>query len=182
METRGNKRTYFIKFDDQRDHSIDYMLGVLKDTRTVTLSTIKNLTKFELDWQYGKGWNTIGALLSHIAAIEHYFRIVYVENRELTDLENIELTPALDMGVHLPLLITGKNINNYIDELSTSRQKLLASLEKITFEDFSRTFKSKDYDSDCNLAWILYHMIEDEIYHRGQISMIKKLLLSKDIS
>ncbi|MEZ0458536.1 DinB family protein [Sphingobacterium thalpophilum] len=26
------------------------------------------------------------------------------------------------------------------------------------------------------MAWILFHMVEDEIYHRGQISVLLKLL------
>lgn len=174
-----NKRSFFIRFGNKQDHSIEYLLGILKDTRTTTLLTIRNLTTGELDWQHEKGWNTIGALLLHISAIEHYFRIVYVENRALTAQENTELTPALDMGIYIPSLITGKNIDDYLNELSISRQKLLVSLEKLTFENFSRTFRSKDYDSECNLAWILYHMMEDEIYHRGQISMIGKILISK---
>jgi len=174
------KREFFISFDNKQNHSIEYLLGILKDTRTTTLLTIRNLTKQELDWQYEKGWNTIGALLSHIAAIEHYFRIVYVENRELTSLENKELIPSVDMGIHLPSLITGKNIDNYVNELFISRQKLLAALEEITFENFSVIFKTKDDGTESNLAWLLYHMTEDEIYHRGQISMIKKLLISKN--
>ncbi len=176
-----NKREYFIKFDNKQNHSIEYLLGILKDTRTTTLLTVRNLTIQELDRQYEKGWNTIGALLLHIAAIEHYFRIVYVENRELTALENKELTPALDMGIHIPSLITGKNMDYYVNELSISRQKLLAALENVTFENFSKIFKSKDYNAECNLAWILYHMIEDEIYHRGQISILKKLIVSKNV-
>ncbi len=177
----SDKREFVIRFGNKQDHSIEYLLGILTDTRTTTLSTIRNLKTQELDWQYEKGWNTIGALLLHISAIEHYFRIVYVENRELTHLEKTELTAALDMGIHIPSLITGKNIGDYFNELSISRQKLLVSLEKLNFENFSKTFKSLDDGSECNLAWLLYHMNEDEIYHRGQISMIKKLMISKSI-
>lgn len=172
----NTKREFYINFDNKQDHSIEYLYGILNDTRTTTLLTVRNFSSIELDWQYKAGWNTIGALLSHISAIEHYFRIVYIENRELTVAENTELTPALDMGVHIPLLIKGKEIDSYIHELSVSRQKLIKSLKQVNFEDFSETFESKDYGSTCNMAWILFHMIEDEIYHRGQISMIKKLM------
>ena len=171
-----NKREFIIRFENKQDHALEYLLGILKDTRTTTMLTVRNLTKQELDWQYEIGWNTIGALLLHISAIEHYFRIVYVENREMTDPEKTELTPALDMGIHIPSLMTGKSIDDYIHELSISRQKLLVSLEGLTFENFSKSFKTKDDGTESNLAWSLYHMNEDEIYHRGQISMIKKLI------
>jgi hypothetical protein len=175
----NTKREFYIKFDNKQDHSIEYLLGILKDTRTTTILTVCNFSSTELDWQYKEGWNTIGALILHISAIEHYFRIVYVEGRELTELENIELTPALDMGVHIPSLITGKEIGRYLNELSISRQKLLESLKSVNFEDFSKISESRDYGSSCNLAWALFHLIEDEIYHRGQISIIKKLLTEK---
>ncbi|HQW95476.1 MAG TPA: DinB family protein [Saprospiraceae bacterium] len=169
-------REFHINFDNKQDHSIEYLLGILKDTRTTTIMTVRNFSANQLDWQYKEGWNTIGCLLLHISAIEHYFRIVYVEKRDLTEMENIELTPTLDMGGHIPSLIAGKEIDSYLNELTISRQKLLESFKQVNFETFSKIFQSKDYGSNSNLAWALFHMIEDEIYHRGQISMIKKLM------
>lgn len=170
-----SRRRYCIDFSNERNSSIDYLLGMLKDTRTTTLLTVQNYTVAELDWQYDEGWNTIGALLLHIAAIEEYFRIVYIELRELSERENGDLTPALDLGVHVPSLINGREINYYIHELTLSRKNLLKSLQHVKLEDFIKTFDSREYGGECNLAWLLYHMMEDEIYHRGQISMIKKL-------
>ncbi|MGC4099777.1 DinB family protein [Ferruginibacter sp.] len=170
-----NKRDFFIEFGD-KDHAIAYFSGIIKDTRTTTLLTIKNLTTQELDWQYQQGWNTIGALLLHIAAVEQYFCIRYVDNRELTEQENTELTPALDMGIHIPSLITGKGINHYIDALLASRQKLLVAFENINFEHFATTFESKDYGGECNVAWLLYHMMEDENLSQGADQYDKEII------
>jgi len=169
------KRAFNIEFGKLSDHSLDYIQGILQDTRTTTILSLKNLSVQELDWQYKEGWNTIGALLSHIVGIETYFRIEFVEGRKLTDEENERWTPALDMGVHLPKLIIQQPVEAYIAQLTKSRELMLNALTKLTHEDFTRRIDDYDDETGCNLAWVLYHMAEDEIYHRGQISMIRKL-------
>jgi uncharacterized damage-inducible protein DinB len=52
---------------------------------------------------------------------------------------------------------------------------MLESLAGITHADLTRRMEDYDAETGCNLAWVLYHMAEDEIYHRGQISVIRKL-------
>jgi uncharacterized damage-inducible protein DinB len=169
------KRNYYINFDGQEDHAQQYLLGMLADARLVTLSVVGHLTTEELDWQYQPGFNTIGALLDHIAAVEHYFRIEYVEGRTLTAAENEQLEPALDMGVHLPKLIGIKSLAEYMETLTTSRELMATSLAQVNFNDFTKTRPGYDEAEGCNLAWVLYHMVEDEIYHRGQINLLRKL-------
>lgn len=169
------KRAFHIPFGASAHHSLDYVVGMLIDVRLTTWQTVQHLRVEELDWQYKAGWNTIGALLSHITALEHYFRIEYVEHRKLTEAENQQWEPALDMGKYLPQLITGQPIDTYQASLTASRQLLFEALKNVTFEDFTKQIEGYDADTGCNLAWVLFHMIEDEIYHRGQISMIRKL-------
>lgn len=168
-------RKYHIDFDRQKDQAIEYLVGILKDARQTTLQIVERLTEDEANWQYLPGWNTIGALLDHIAAIEHYFRIEFIEERKLTAEEEERWLPAMDMGPHLPKLISIKSIDDYRVSLMESRKQLLAALEQVSFDDFIK--RRADYDpvEGCNLAWVLYHMAEDEIYHRGQISIIRKL-------
>ncbi|KQS27889.1 DinB family protein [Dyadobacter sp. Leaf189] len=176
------KRDFHIRFGNAPDHSIDYLLGILKDARLTTIQSIEKLPDELIDWQYSQNWNTVGALLSHIIAIEHYFRIEFVEGRPLTAEENDELLPALDMGEHIPKLLLRQPVQSYIDALHASRKMLIAAVENISFHDFSRKIEGYDPEGGCNLAWALYHMIEDEIYHRGQISMIRKLYQQSKVS
>ena len=169
------KRKYRIDFGKTNDHSLDYLLGILEDARTTTLQRVENITVEELDWQYREGWNTIGALLSHIISLENIFRIQYVEGKKLTEEETDKWQPGLEMGKYIPKLIQEKSIEMYIAELAASRQLLLQSLEKLTFDDFSKRIEDYNLDTGCNLAWILYHFAEDEVHHRGQISILRKL-------
>ncbi|QNF33662.1 DinB family protein [Adhaeribacter swui] len=171
------KRKFTIDFGRASDHALDYLIGILEDARITTLQTIAKIPPAALDWQYQPGWNTIGALLAHITALEHYFRIEFVEGRKLTAEENQKWLPALDMGPYLPQLIKNHPPETYQKELTEARQMLLAALQELTFEQFTQKIEEYDPDTGCNLAWALYHMVEDEIYHRGQISIIRKLYL-----
>jgi len=173
------KRTFNIEFGKLHDHSVDYIQGILKDTRTTTILTMKNLSVSELNWQYKKGWNTIGALLSHIVAIENLFRIEYIEKRKFTEEEDKKWNPAVYMGEYLPQLINQQPIEDYIDQLTESAELTHSALNNITHQDFISRIDDYDAETGCNLAWVLYHMAEDEIYHRGQISIIRKLYKDK---
>lgn len=168
-------RKFRIDFDKTADHSIDYLLGIIADARVTTLQKVDNVSTEELHWQYRPGWNSIGALLAHITAIEHYFRIVYLEGRYLTDEENDRWIAGLDLGERLPQLITNDPVEKYIADLDESRRLMLEALQPLTFEDFSKKIDDYDAEAGCNLAWVLYHMAEDEVHHRGQISILKKL-------
>ena len=169
------KRRFLIDFGSTADHSLDYLIGIVGDARVTTLQRVAGVGVEELHWQYRPGWNSIGALLSHITAIEHYFRIVFIEERELTDAENERWIAGLDMGEHLPELITGEPLESYIDGLAESRRLLLEALRPLSFERFSERLEAYDPETGSNLAWILYHMAEDEVHHRGQISLLRKL-------
>lgn len=169
------KRNYYINFGNSPDHSLDYLRGIFEDARVTTLQRVESLTVEELHWQYKAGWNTIGALLSHIISLEHVFRIYFLENRELTEQENNRWEAGLEMGKFIPQLITMQPIDTYVAALAESRQMLLNSLANLTFDDFSERRKGYDPLTGCNLAWVLYHLAEDEVHHRGQISILRKL-------
>ncbi len=79
------------------------------------------------------------------------------------------------MGVYIPGLMKKQPIDIYIAELQESRQLLLKALEPLTFEEFTKRIDEYDPVTGCNLAWVLYHMAEDEVHHRGQISILRKL-------
>ena len=100
------ERLTLIPFGKPETQSLDYLIGILKDSRITTLQRVHDISPEELHWQYDKGWNTVGVLLAHIIACEHYFRITFIEERELTSKEEAELLPGLEMGKYIPNLIT----------------------------------------------------------------------------
>jgi len=173
------KRKALIPFGQMADTSIDYLLGILEDARITTLQRIEGITQAELHWQYAEGWNTIGALLNHLHALENYLRIMYLENRRLTEKELAEIGFALKMGEYLPQLITDDSIDFYLKRLADSREVLVGQIRKLNKKDFHERREGYDKENGCNLAWVLYHLAEDELHHRGQISILRKLYQEK---
>jgi uncharacterized damage-inducible protein DinB len=168
-------RKTFIPFDDTGIDLIKYLKGIMTDARSTTLQRVDGLSVEELDWQFAPGWNTIGALLAHIIAGETVFPIFFIEERKLSKEEESKLLPGLDLGPNIPSLISGKTIEEYKEELALSRQKMISHLDQLSREDFIRKREGYDPVTGHNLAWTLYHQAEDEVHHRGQISLLRKL-------
>lgn len=169
------ERPTFISFGKPETQSLDYLIRILQDARITTLQRVQDISLEELHWQFDKGWNTVGVLLAHIIACEHYFRITFVEERALTSKEEAELLPGLEMGKFIPELINENQVDHYVSELANSRALLLEKLSCLSVEDFQKKREGYNPKTGHNLAWTLYHLAEDEIHHRGQISIIRKL-------
>ena len=62
--------------------------------------------------------------------------------------------------------------------METSRKSLIQRVKNLDKVDFHKRLdipKLYNPKTGCNLAWVFYHLAEDEIHHRGQISIIRKL-------
>ncbi|MFT4525872.1 MAG: putative damage-inducible protein DinB [Bacteroidia bacterium] len=169
------ERTTFIPYGNSAETSIDYLLGIIEDARTTTLQRVYDLSLEELHWQYDEGWNTIGALLSHIISSAHVFRIEFIEEREMTKQESDLYVPGLEMGKFIPQLITNQTAEDYALLLAESKTLLIEQIQKLSKEDFFKKRDGYNPKTGYNLAWVLYHLAEDEVHHRGQISIVRKL-------
>lgn len=169
------ERKTFISFGETADSSIDYLLGIIEDARITTVRRVTGISKEALHWQYAEGWNTIGVLLSHIICVRHYFQIVFIEGRELTKEEEADYLPGVEMGKYIPALITDDELEVYLEKLNDSNTKLVKAISELSQEAFFEKREGYNPNTGCNLAWVLYHLAEDEVNHRGQISLILKL-------
>lgn len=170
------ERKTFIEFgENDKKHTIDYLKGIIEDASVVTLKRVENISVEELHWQYAENWNTVGALLAHIIACRDFFRIYFIEGRDLTDEENTVLVPGLKMGKYIPELITGQPIEYYYKQLDAAKGRLLEAIDSLSIKDFYKKREGYNPNTGHNLAWTLYHLAEDEVHHRGQMSLIRKL-------
>ena len=166
-------RKYFIPAIG-KNRMADYLSVILYDARCMTFTYIKGITQAELDWQPFDGWNTVGALLSHIVAAENYFRIKFLEGRELSE-EEKSILPAIELGKNVNKL-KGRSPKYYHAELLAAHNAMKKVVQNMPDEKLLHArYDMYDYVNGCNLAWILYHGAEDEVHHRGQISIIRKL-------
>ncbi len=175
------ERKVIVKTGLTDDASIDYLLAMFDDARATTLQRISDLSVEELHWQYDEGWNSISVLLEHIISCSHYFRIWLFEKREFTEEEEKVVKPGKEMGKYIPELIAkNKGLDYYIAELAVSRKQMNEAISKLTKEEFFERIEGYSEETGTNLAWVLYHVVEDEVHHRGQISMIRKLFKARN--
>ena len=69
---------------------------------------------------------------------------------------------------------TGKPLQHYIDLLQETRNNFLTNMLKYTDEDLQKEFSNRF--GNFNLEWVLYHNVQHESHHIGQINMLKRLL------
>lgn len=169
------KRKSIITSGNGDRSGIHYLLGMMKDSRTVTLKAVKDISVEELKWQPYPDCNPVGALLLHIYSVNEVLRIKYLKDRALTDEETEKHHANVSLGEHLPKVITDHPLEYYLDKLEASRNRLLSEISELDEAAFYKIKKGYDPENGCNLAWVLYHIVEDEINHKGQIVLLRKL-------
>ena len=171
-------RSTFIPLSRSDCSPIDYLKGMLVDARTTTLNRIATVEQDELDWVYQDGWNSIAALLAHFISNDNYFRILFMENRKLSPHEEEKWLPGQELGTHVSKF-KGLSKGEIVNEMAKSQSALFSAIETITFDSFVAKRDGYNPETGFNQAWALYHLAEDEIHHRGQISIIRNLYKSK---
>ncbi|KAA0546206.1 DUF664 domain-containing protein [Bacillus sp. BGMRC 2118] len=165
---------YRIHNNGDYSPKIGELVSMIQHTRAVTLEDVKDLTEGELDYLVDSGSNSIGALLLHIASIEFVHQIISFENRDINELELKQWKSALELGEDARKTIDKKSVQYYINELSKVREKTLTQLkgkkDEWLFEE-RKWLNGVPY----NNYYLWFHVFEDEINHRGQIRMIKRI-------
>ena len=164
---------YLVKDIDGYTPHLSRLVSMMNYARDVTYYSVKNLTTYQLDHLVFKEGNTIGALLMHIAAVDHFYHIFTFENREPTEDEFEFWMPALDLGKTGREKIKGNDIKFYLELLNSTRQKTLERFKTVNDEWLHEEMPFWN-NEPANRYFMWYHVFEDEINHRGQINLLKK--------
>ncbi|MGN4928698.1 DinB family protein [Bacillus cereus group sp. MYBK14-1] len=150
------------------------LVSMMNYARYTTMQAVESLTIEELDYLYDKEANSIGMLLYHMAAIEFYYQIHTFEDREPTEAELEHWLPAIELGNLGREKIKGNSLESYINTLQEVRSKTIETFQSLPDEWL---FKTTDfwYDKPANNYFKWFHVFEDEINHRGQIRLIRKM-------
>ncbi|WP_077326512.1 DinB family protein [Virgibacillus siamensis] len=153
---------------------IGQLVRMMDYVRMTTYHAVKGLTTEQLDYVHAKDANSIGALLMHMAAVEFGFQIETFDEREPTDEEIREWGAAFDLGDKGRREITGKPLDYYINKLEKVRNRTLHEFRNRDDAWLYIERKWADYASNNYFIW--FHTFEDEINHRGQIRIQRKML------
>ncbi|KIL51678.1 hypothetical protein KP77_11900 [Jeotgalibacillus alimentarius] len=161
------------------DGKIGELVSMMTYSRDVLLEDIKDLSQSDLDFIAYEGSNSIGSLLMHITSVEFVHQVITHENRDLTDREMAQWKTALFLGPEASKEVSGNPVDYYINLLAEMREKTLSILSSKNEEWL---FEEDIWGNGVsnNKYWLWYHVMEDEINHRGQIRVIKRMMVNKN--
>ena len=173
--TLDNQSVYLIDQKDGLGLEFSKLVSMMNYTRMTTIDAVKDLTVEELDFLYDDEANSIGMLLAHMAAVERTYQILTFENRDLTDEELSRLLPGLELGSLGRDQFKGNTIESYLGELSEVRNTTVEKFKTLPDEWlFDQTPFWRNRPANNYFKW--FHVFEDELSHRGQIRIIKKMM------
>lgn len=153
---------------------IGHLVSQMNYARKTTIEAVFGLTTSELDYILMEDGNSIGALLLHMAAVEKGFQIEIFDGRSPNKKEMEEWGAPYSLGEKGREEIKGYSLEFYIDKLKEIRSRTLEHFANLN-DDWLYENRLWDNHPSTNY-FIWFHVFEDEINHRGQIRLIRKIL------
>jgi uncharacterized damage-inducible protein DinB len=128
--------------------------------------------------------NTIGMLLAHIAIVEVFWLQVAMERATDAALEQVLGIGGDDDGMPMPptssppKALRGRTLGWYTKLLARARtwaKRTVRNWPDTTMERFVLRTRRNGSKSRVSRRWILYHILEHEAGHYGQILLLRHL-------
>ena len=151
---------------------IGRLVSMLNYVRHTTLEAAAGLTPNQLDYMPDAQSNSIGALLSHIAAAEVGYQAATFHGRELSAQEKDEWGAVLPLGDRSRQEIRGHDLVYYLTRLEQVRAVTLLELGRLddTWLEAETTFRN---GQRINNYFKWFHILGHEINHRGLIRWLR---------
>ena len=166
-------REYKIGKVEGASPQIGAMISMLNDLKDRVEETVKNMSKYELDYLHDEKSNRIGSLIMHLAAAEKYYQVYTFENREFNDEEKKIWQVAMDLDQGGRDTFKGHEVQYYLDIYNEVRAKTISELKK--HDD--AWFELYPLKSDMTNHFCWFHVMEHQSSHLGQILFLKKRIL-----
>jgi uncharacterized damage-inducible protein DinB len=177
IEGRNNlnlDNIYLIEAIPGYTPQISRLMSMMNYARHTTLTCVEGLTTEQLDLTFDETSNSFGALLLHFAAVEYAYQLETFENRDLNEHEMERWGAALDLGDIGRQEIKGNSLEYYLDTLQANRNNTYAFFRTVTDDWLYEKTEYGGRESNRYFSW--FHVLEDEISHRGQMRWLRKRL------
>jgi len=151
---------------------IGRLVSMLNYVRHTTVEAAAGLASSQLDYMPDAQSNSIGALLSHIAAAEVGYQAATFHGRELSAQEKDEWGAAFALGDRSRQEIRGHDLAYYLTRLEQVRAATLLELggRDDVWLEAETTFGN---GQRINNYFKWFHVLGHEINHRGQIRWLR---------
>ncbi len=167
---------YLIKEKNGMKKDFSLLVSMMEYARFTTIRDVENGSIDMLDYRCHDDANSIGMLLAHFDAVEKIYQVLTFQRLEDGEIEEYAKTlePALSLGSKAAEVIKGKTVEYYLTNLESTRETTIEQFKQL---EESWLYEETDwwYGQKGNNFFKWFHVFEDEISHRGQIRMIKKL-------
>jgi|SRR5687767_9435558 len=154
---------------------IGQYLTAFKFSREQTKKLLEDLTAEEIARRYLPELHSIGALAMHLGECEYWYMQCIAAEKEMTE-EGQQLCHFCDTTENdVNRGYSAEYLINTLDTISDLNREFLAGL---TDDDLRKFHPRTDVTPprELSLRWMLQLMIDHEAHHRGQISMLKRLI------
>lgn len=156
---------------------IGTLVSMLAFTREQVLYNVKGMSQQDLDYLLDAKANTIGALLLHLAATDHYYGLNTFGGMKWDswpDDEKKKWDIPMNLGEAARKAIKGHSLDFYLTALHESREKNLAEFRKHDDKWLTMVANEGDFKANNYAKW--FHVAEHESNHDGQIKFLKNRL------
>lgn len=158
-------------------NQINLLIYMLDDVRKVTLKGVNGLTKEQLFKEPIPGEFPIGSYLMHNGEVDVFWLSVLSGEQMPEDLKRrvhygawYDPSPDKSNPPKEPI-----EPEEYINAMSEARQQVMnyvLSLNDENLEDIVTLKRTNGNEEQLTKKWIIYHLIEHEAHHRGQMFML----------
>lgn len=167
-----------------RSQIVARYLWQMDDLTRQVIQATGDMTSESLGWQLAPGVNTVGMLLAHIAVAEAHITAIGVEGRENSDVPGVIGIGMDDDGLPLPPdgrppeALNGRDFAFFRTLLEKARANTRRVALALTDADLPRVIERRRPDGTTrllNVEWGLYHLVEHQAGHLGQILVLRHL-------
>jgi uncharacterized damage-inducible protein DinB len=157
---------------------IGYYLSGMEDVRAQVVEAVQNIPDEMIGKPAFLGSHSIGALVLHIGEAEWFWMQMVVSGHQLT--EEDKNAPYWDILDDVDAVIRKRFTTRFcLQEIEKIRNQTRDVLFSYSDKDLEQifSFERRGETTEYNLRWILHRLIDHEAQHKGQILMLKRIMM-----
>jgi uncharacterized damage-inducible protein DinB len=175
-------KTSHIAVPRGRSREASSFYAQLDDQSHLLLQDLRGISAAELQWQPKRGMNTIGMLLAHIAIVEVFWVNIAIEREPGAGIQKVLGIDRDDDGMPLPAgeappaVLRGRTLAWYAARLARARtwaKRTVRGWPDASMERFILRTRRDGTRTRVSRRWILYHLLEHQAGHYGQILLLR---------
>ncbi|MEH7883867.1 DinB family protein [Bacillus sp. JJ1609] len=171
----GKREALYVSSLPGYDAEIGRWIWCLEEVRNQLIAKLSGISQELLDKKL-EDRQSIGTLLYHIAFVEAGWLFGEVLEKEEWDPEISALFPVEGWTNGKLTHFEGERIEEHFSRLKKVREVFLSVFKAMTKEDWRKARVLEEYD--VTPEWVVYHLIDHESHHRGQIFQMLRGLKS----